>query len=263
MNAVRPENRTNEIPVLEVRGLRKHYGMVEALRGVDVDLYRGEVLGLVGDNGAGKSTFVKCLAGVHEADGGSMRLEGQLIDFRSPHEGREAGIEVVYQELALAPDLTVWGNIFLGRELHVHGPLRRFGWLDKRAMRSAAREHLARLKIEISSVNKPIEALSGGQRQAVAIARSVVWGRKVVLMDEPTNNLGVAEQQKVLGLTRTLADQNMAVLIVSHNLEHVFKVADRITVLRHGQSVATTRVSDTTPQQVVHWITGLSEIRTK
>lgn len=263
MNAVPPEARPHEIPVLEVRGLRKRYGMVEALRGVDVDLYRGEVLGLVGDNGAGKSTFVKCLAGVHEADGGSIRLEGRLIEFRSPHEGREAGIEVVYQELALAPDLTVWGNIFLGRELRVDGPLKCLAWLDKRAMRRAAQEHLARLKIEISSVNKPIEALSGGQRQAVAIARSVVWGRKVILMDEPTNNLGVAEQQKVLGLTRTLADQNMAVLVVSHNLEHVFKVADRIAVLRHGQSIATARVNDTTPQQVVHWITGLSEISTR
>jgi simple sugar transport system ATP-binding protein len=245
-----------EIPVLETKGLSKWYGHVEALRGVDLRIYPGEVVALVGDNGAGKSTFVKTVAGVHLADEGELFLNGERVRFRSPLDARRSGIETVYQDLALANDLTVWGNLFLGREIRVKGRARSLGWMDKRAMRERAREELGRLRITIDSVDARIEDLSGGQRQAVAVARSMTWGRKLVMMDEPTANLGVEQGEKVARLVRTLAGHRIAVLLISHNLSQVFALADRVVVLRHGRIVADRRTGATSKEQVVGWITG-------
>jgi simple sugar transport system ATP-binding protein len=244
-------------PVLRVVGLCKRYGHVEALRGADLAVDRGEIVALVGDNGAGKSTFVKAVGGVHEADSGEIWIDGNRTHFRSPHDARRAGVEVVHQDLALAPDLPVWSNLFLGRPLRVRGPLRAVGWLDKRAMRREAVDQLARLHISIGSVDVRLDALSGGQRQAVAVARGVAWGRRLILLDEPTNNLGVPEQLEVLQLIRRLAEGGVGVLIVSHNLEHVFRIAHRIVVLRNGRTVASATTSDTSSEEVVSWITGL------
>jgi simple sugar transport system ATP-binding protein len=247
---------SQEIPVLETKRLSKWYGHVEALRGVDLCIYPGEVVALVGDNGAGKSTFVKTVAGVHPADEGELFLNGERVRFRSPLDARRSGIETVYQDLALANDLTVWGNLFLGREIRVKGLARWLGWMDKRAMRERAREELSRLRITIDSVDARIEDLSGGQRQAVAVARSMTWGRKLVMMDEPTANLGVEQGEKVARLVRTLADHRIAVLLISHNLSQVFALADRMVVLRHGRVVAERPTRATSKEQVVGWITG-------
>ena len=244
-------------PVLRAVALRKRYGQVEAMRDVHLDVHSGEVVALVGDNGAGKSTFVKSIAGVHEPDGGQMWLDGNPVAFRSPHDARIAGIEVVYQDLALAPDLPVWANLFLGRPLRLNGPLGRIGQLNKRAMRAEAVRQLERLHIRVKSVDVRVENLSGGQRQALAVARAVAWRRKLVIFDEPTNNLGVPEQIEVVQLIGRLAAEGTAVVIVSHNLEHVFRIAHRISVLRNGKTVASVETSQTTSEQVIGWITGL------
>jgi len=259
MNTDEPDQSANaeKPPALRASGLWKRYGHVEALRGVDVELRAGEIVGLVGDNGAGKSTFVKILAGVHAADAGDMWLNGEPVRFRSPHDARTAGIEVVYQDLALAPHLPIWGNMFLAREIRRGGPARMIGWLDKARMRAQAAEQLRRLDIQIASVDQLVEELSGGQRQAVAVGRGVAWGRHLVLLDEPTNNLGLAEQRKVLELITALAGQGVGVLMVSHNLEHVFEIVHRIVVFRQGKVVADRNVVDTSHGEVVAWITGL------
>jgi simple sugar transport system ATP-binding protein len=244
-------------PVLRAVGVCKRYGHVEALRGLDLEVHYGEVVALVGDNGAGKSTFVKAVAGVHEPDEGELWVGGHPARFRSPHDAHRAGVEVVHQDLALAPDLPVWSNLFLGRPCRLPGLLGTLGWLDKRAMRQVAAEQLARLQIDLESADLRVEDLSGGQRQAVAVARGVAWGRRLILLDEPTNNLGVAEQLKVLELITRLATEGLGVLIVSHNLEHVFRVAQRIVVLRNGRTVASAKTSNTTNEEVIGWITGL------
>jgi ABC-type sugar transport system ATPase subunit len=244
-------------PVLRVVGLRKRYGHVEAMRHVDLIVNYGEIVGIVGDNGAGKSTFVKAVAGVHEPDAGHLEIDGKRVAFYSPHDSHEAGIEVVHQDLALAPDLPVWANLFLGRPQRVRGVLRAVGWLDKKSMRRESVQHLERLHISLKSVDARVEDLSGGQRQAIAVARGVAWGRKLIVLDEPTNNLGVPEQLEVLRLVERLADEGLGVLIISHNLEHVFRVAHRIVVFRHGLTVAEARVSETTSDEVIRWITGL------
>jgi fructose transport system ATP-binding protein len=227
------------------------------MRDVHLDVHSGEVVALVGDNGAGKSTFVKSIAGVHEPDGGQIWLDGNPVAFRSPHDARSAGIEVVYQDLALAPDLPVWANLFLGRPLRLNGPFGRIGQLNKRAMRAEAIRQLERLHIQVKSVNLRVESLSGGQRQALAVARAVAWRRKLVIFDEPTNNLGVPEQIEVVQLIGRLAAEGTAVVVVSHNLEHVFRIAHRISVLRNGKTVASVATSQTTSEQVIGWITGL------
>lgn len=244
-------------PVLRAVGLRKRYGHVEAMRHVDLDVHYGEIVGIVGDNGAGKSTFVKTVAGVHEPDAGHLEIDGNRVAFYSPHDSHRAGIEVVHQDLALAPDLPVWANLFLGRPRRVRGVLGTVGWLDKRAMRREAVAQLERLHISLKSVDVPVEDLSGGQRQAIAVARGVAWGRKLILLDEPTNNLGVPEQLEVLRLIERLANEGLGVVVVSHNLEHVFRLAQRIVVFRHGLTVAEARVSETTNEEVIGWITGL------
>jgi ABC-type sugar transport system ATPase subunit len=246
----------NRRPTLEVRGLAKRFGNVAALRSASLSVDRGQVVALVGDNGAGKSTLVKTVAGVHQPDNGSIWLEGRLILFRNPREALDAGVEVVYQDLSLAPDLNVWSNIFLNREERSSGVGRWIGWMDKNLMRERSVSLLNDLEIEVPDVEAPVMALSGGQRQAVAVARGVAWGRRLLIMDEPTNNLGVVEQSHVLGLVKMLRQKGLAILLISHNLAHVFEVADRVVVLRNGRTIADANMADVTPDRVVAWITG-------
>jgi ABC-type sugar transport system ATPase subunit len=242
--------------LLEVRGVSKAFGHVQALRDVSMHVDAGEVVALVGDNGAGKSTLVKIIAGAHHADEGAILVSGDEVELRSPLDARERGIETVYQDLALAPDLSVWANLFLGREEYVRGPGRFIGWMNTRAMRERAHEELERLQIPIPDVDMAVDGLSGGQRQAVAVARSIAWGRRLVVMDEPTASLGVEEQEKVGELVRRLAEHELAVLLVSHNLAQVFELAHRVVVLRRGRRVAVRAIEETTREEIVGLITG-------
>jgi len=243
-------------PVIEARGITKRYGALTALHGVDLSVRPGEVVGLVGDNGAGKSTLIKILSGALEPTDGAVLIDGRQADLRSPLHARQQGIETVYQDLALAPDLTVAENLFIGRELK-RADLRRFvGTLDRKRMNRHAQEQLERLRIRIDAVTDRADTLSGGQRQAIAVARAVAWGRRIILMDEPTAALGVQEQRKVLQLIDTLKARGIAVLVVSHNLEHVFSVADRVVVLRGGRIVGSREKAKTTHSEIVHMIVG-------
>ena len=242
--------------LLEARGVSRSYGPVQALLDVTMRIDTGEVVGLVGDNSAGKSTLVKIIAGADRPDGGALFVSGEAVEFHSPLDARDRGIETVYQDLALAPDLPVWANLFLGREEFVGGPGRVVGWMNKQAMRERAHAELARLQIPIPDVDVVVDDLSGGQRQAVAVARGIAWGRRLVLMDEPTASLGVEEQENVGGLVRRLAEQQVAVLLVSHNLAQVLELADRIVVLRHGMRVAVRPTEETTREEIVGLITG-------
>jgi len=221
--------------LLEVRGLKKAFGAVQAVRGVDFTIGRGEIVAIVGDNGAGKSTVVKMISGALRRDEGEMLWQSEVVDFQSPDDARARGIETMYQDLALIPDVDAAGNIFLGRE-----PMRRaFGFLpvlDRPRMRRESEALLDRVKIRLPSLDAPVRQLSGGQRQAAAIARFLMSEEaRLIIMDEPTAALGVQEQQKVLELIESLKRQQMTVLVISHNLEHVFRVADRIVVLRGGE----------------------------
>jgi ABC-type sugar transport system ATPase subunit len=249
-------HQVNGAPLLQVEGVSKAYGHVNALIDVSMDVVAGEILGLVGDNGAGKSTLVKVIAGAHRPDEGAIFVGGQQVEFHSPLDAREQGIETVYQDLALAPDLPVWANLFLGREVYVRGPGRMVGWMNKKEMRKRAQAELGRLQIPIADVEVVVEDLSGGQRQAVAVARSIAWGKRLVMMDEPTANLGVEEQEKVAALARRLAEDDIAVLLVSHNLAQVLELAHRVVVLRHGRRVAVRSVEETTREEIVALITG-------
>ena len=245
--------------VVEMLGIAKEFGPVRALRGVDLRLRAGEVLGLVGDNGAGKSTLMKVLAGAYKPDTGRILLNGKPVTFSNPHQAREKGIEMVFQDLALAGNLTVAANIFLGRELSrpvVGGLIQR---LDHRGMAEEASRLLGRLKIEINSVDDCVENLSGGQRQAVAIARASGFEAPVVIMDEPTAALAVKEVTKVLDLIRTLRDRGVGVILISHRMQDVFSVSDRIMVLRQGQTVGNIPIDKVTMDQVVALITGTQE----
>ncbi|MCW2966129.1 MAG: sugar transporter ATP-binding protein [Actinomycetia bacterium] len=242
--------------LLEVRDISKAYGHVQALSDVSMHINAGEIVALVGDNGAGKSTLVKVIAGAHRPDRGAILVSGEEVEFRSPLDARERGIETVYQDLALAPDLSVWANLFLGREQYVRGPGRMVGWMNKRTMRQHARAELVRLQISIPDVDLAVEDLSGGQRQAVAVARSIAWGRRLVVMDEPTASLGVEEQEKVAGLVRRLAEHQLAVLLISHNLAQVFELAHTVVVLRRGRRVGLRSIEDATREEIVGLITG-------
>jgi simple sugar transport system ATP-binding protein len=246
------------VPLIATRGITKHFGSVQALRGVDLDIFPGEVVGLVGDNGAGKSTLVNILSGAVQPNSGTILVDGKTVTFSSSHEARRAGIETVYQDLALAPDLTVWANIFLGRERTVKGPLGALGWLDRRAMAREAEEHLNRTRIRIGSVAAHAGRLSGGQRQAIAVGRAVAWGSKVILMDEPTAALGVEQQAKVGELVRTVCDQGVPILLISHNLPQVHALCDRVVVLFQGRVVADLRPRECSVEEIVSWITGAS-----
>lgn len=242
---------------LRVQGLSKAFGAVEALKDVSFSLRYGEVLGLLGDNGAGKTTLVKCLSGIFTPDHGSIYLQDRVVEISSPEEAREAGIETVHQSLALVPQLDVAANMFLNRELTVPwGPLAALGWLDKKGMYERSREILDRLHVHIPSVRQRLSQLSGGQRQAVAVSRAVEWSNDIVLLDEPTAAVGVEQSEVILNLIRTLAEQGVAVLLISHNMQQVVQVCDRAVVLRHGEKVGDVVVPDVTATDLVNLITG-------
>jgi simple sugar transport system ATP-binding protein len=243
-------------PVLEARGIVKSFGKVQALRGANFEVRPREVVALVGDNGAGKSTLVKTLAGVHQADGGEILFEGEPVTIHSPLDARALGIETVYQDLALAEHLDAAENLFLGREKLRRPPFSWLGFLDKKAMRRRAVEEMRRLKIGIQSVEQPVLSLSGGQRQAVAVARAIAWGTRIVIMDEPTAALGVRESAMVLELIGEVRSHGLAVVMISHNLPEVFAVADRITVMRLGRTIATLDKNETSVEAIVGMMTG-------
>jgi D-xylose transport system ATP-binding protein len=237
---------------LELRGVSKSFGSVEALRGVDFEVRDGEVMALVGDNGAGKSTLIKCVAGIYSIDDGDIYFDGERVVIHGPKDAAKLGIEVVYQDLALCDNLDVVQNMFLGRE--DHDPLFR---LREAPMEQRTAETLKSLSVTtIRSVRQPVATLSGGQRQSVAVARAVLWNNRVVFLDEPTAALGVAQTRQVLDLVKRLGEQGLAVVIVSHNLADVFEVADRITVLRLGRNVGVYERDKTTEQEVVQAITA-------
>ncbi len=238
-------------PLLSLRGIQKSFGAVHVLRGVDLDIIPGQVTALVGDNGAGKSTLIKGIAGIHAFDEGEYTFEGNPVTVHGPKDANALGIEVVYQDLALCDNLDVVDNMFLGREL------KRSGLVDDNSMEQRARETLDGLSVRtLKSVRTQVASLSGGQRQTVAIARAVLWNSKVVILDEPTAALGVAQTEQVLLLVRRLADRGLGVLLISHNLNDVFEVADTIAVLYLGQLVAQVRKDEVTSNQVVELITG-------
>ena len=224
------------VPLLELRGVSKRFGAVQALADIQFDVHAGEVVALVGDNGAGKSTLVKLISGIYAADEGTFLWQGQTVSISGPGDAAALGIATVYQDLALCDNLDVVGNLYLGREAGSHGPL---GRIDEVAMEKRSIDVLRRLSVKIPSVRIPIASLSGGQRQSVAVARSVLWDNKVVLLDEPTAALGVAQTHEVLELVKRLREEGPGVVIISHNLADVFEVADRITVLRLGRYVGT------------------------
>jgi D-xylose transport system ATP-binding protein len=239
-------------PLLELRGVSKTFGAVHALTRVDLVAREGEVVALVGDNGAGKSTLIKGIAGIHTFDEGEIVWEGAPVSVTNPKDAARLGIEVVYQDLALCDNLDVVENMYLGRE--ALSSLRR---LDETTMERKARETLAGLAVTtLQSVRSPVASLSGGQRQSVAVAKAVMWNSRLVILDEPTAALGVAQTRQVLDLVKRLGQKGLAVILISHNLHDVFEVADRITVLRLGQDVADLKVSETTQQQVVQEITA-------
>jgi len=225
-------------PVLEARGIRKAYGNVTALSGADLTVRAGEVTALVGDNGAGKSTLVKILSGAEVPDGGSIALEGRQVTLPSPTTAQGLGIATVFQDLALAPELSAAANLYLGRELLRGGLLGKLGFLDRALMRRRAAERFASLGITLRSATAPVGSLSGGQRQSVAIARAAQWAGKVVFLDEPTAALGVVQTERVLRLVRQIADDGLGVVLITHNMAHVVEVADTVSVLRLGQRVA-------------------------
>ena len=243
-------------PVLEAQDLVKHYGSVEALRGADFTVNSGEVVALIGDNGAGKSTLVKCLSGAEQPDGGTIRFEGKTIRLDSPVAARQLGIETVYQDLAVAPELDPAANLFLGREVRRSGLLGKLGMLDKAEMRRRATKEFARLGVTLQRIDVPIGSLSGGQRQSVAVARSVVWASKVVFMDEPTAALGVVQRERVLDVIRRVRDEGMAVVLISHNMPEVLAVSDRVEVLRLGRRVARFTAADASLEDLVGAMTG-------
>lgn len=225
-----------DTPIIEMRAIKKNFGAVQALRGVDLTLRRNEVLGLVGDNAAGKSTLMKVLSGAYIPDEGDIYLEGQRVHIANPEDSRRLGIEMLYQDFALANNLDVASNIFLGREV-VRLNLGLLKVMNKRHMEQEARRLMDRLKIKITSVRRKVENLSGGQRQAVAIGRATAFNAKVIIMDEPTAALSVAAISKVLELIRELKRQGASIIVISHRLEDIFEVADRVMVLRHGHKV--------------------------
>jgi ABC-type sugar transport system ATPase subunit len=235
------EGTTENTPVVEMRDIKKHFGAVQALRGVDLALHHNEVLGLVGDNAAGKSTLMKVLSGAYIPDGGEILIEGQKTSFANPMDARRQGIEMVYQDYALANNLDVAGNVFMGREV-VRIKLGPFGVMNYPYMEQETRSLLQRLKIDIASVRQKVERLSGGQRQAVAIARATAFDAKVIIMDEPTAALSVAAIDKVLELVKELKAQGSSIIIISHRLEDIYRVSDRMIVLRQGRKVSDSAV---------------------
>jgi simple sugar transport system ATP-binding protein len=242
-------------PLLEVRNLSKNFGPVQALADLSMTVHAGEVVALAGDNGAGKTTLIKAISGVYQPSSGEILLKGAPVHFASPQEARDQGIETIYQDLALADNLTIGANIFLGRE-----PMRRaFGILpvlDRAKMAAAAKSTMALLDFHVSRLDAPVSNFSGGQRQAVAIGRAVYWNAQILIMDEPTAALGVPEQRKVISLIHQLKAQGRGVIFISHNLQDIFAVADRIVVLRRGVQAGERRISETSHDEVVRLMVG-------
>jgi fructose transport system ATP-binding protein len=245
-------------PVLTARGLVKRYGRVVALNNADFDLYPGEILAVIGDNGAGKSSLIKAISGAVRPDEGEIRLNGQVINFSSPMEARDAGIETVYQNLALSPALSIADNMFLGREIRRPGVLGSwFRMLDRPQMEKIARDKLSELGLmTIQNITQAVETLSGGQRQGVAVARAAAFGSKVVIMDEPTAALGVKESRRVLELIQDVRARGMPIVLISHNMPHVFEVADRIHVHRLGRRLCVIDPKEHTMSDAVAYMTG-------
>ena len=243
-------------PILSIRGVTKIFGGLIAVDNVSFDVSRGEVVGLLGDNGAGKSTLIKCISGVHSPEEGEILFDGAAVAFTSPMDARRAGIETIYQDLALANNLDVGANIFLGREVKT----RRLGGLiqtlDDRHMREESQQTLDSLQIRFPTLTEPIEKLSGGQRQAVAIARAVYWEARLMIMDEPTNNLGVPEQHKVLELIRTLKSRGVPVILITHVLPDAFAVTDRVVIMHRGRKVAEKITERTNTEELVQYMVG-------
>ncbi|MFY9987963.1 MAG: ATP-binding cassette domain-containing protein [Chthoniobacterales bacterium] len=244
----------SEQPILQVESVSKRFGGVHALENVSMDLFPGEVLALAGDNGAGKSTLIKVISGVHHADEGKIRYNGAEVTFENPQKAREQGIETIYQDLALADNLDVGANVFLGRE-----PMKRvFGLpvLDRKKMSREAADAIRVLDIRINRFDLPLRSMSGGQRQAVAIGRAIHWKAKVLIMDEPTAALGVPEQRKVIALIKSLKQSGVGVIFISHNLIDIFAVSDRIVVLRRGKKVGEAAAQSTNSDEIVRWMVG-------
>ena len=244
----------SERPILQVESVYKRFGGVHALENVSMELYPGEVVALAGDNGAGKSTLIKVISGVHQPDEGKLRYNGEEVTFDNPQKAREQGIETIYQDLALADNLDVGANVFLGRE-----PLKRvlgLPVLDRKRMRNEAAEAVRVLDIQINRFDLPLRSMSGGQRQAVAIGRAIHWKAKVLIMDEPTAALGVPEQRKVIALIKSLKQSGVGVIFISHNLNDIFAVSDRIVVLRRGQKAGDAAAHATNPDEIVRWMVG-------
>jgi D-xylose transport system ATP-binding protein len=241
-----------DTPLLELRGVYKSFGSVQALTDVDFEVRAGEVMALVGDNGAGKSTLIKCIAGIHPMDEGQMLFDGQPVTVHGPKDAAKLGIEVVYQDLALCDNLDVVQNMYLGREAH-----NVFQVLSEPPMEAKTRQTLASLRVTtIKSIRQTVATLSGGQRQSVAVARAVMWNSKLVILDEPTAALGVAQTEQVLALVNRLAEQGLGVVLISHNLHDIFETATRITVLRLGRNAGLFERAKVTQEQVVHAITA-------
>ena len=249
---------TNAEPILTTRGLVKRYGRVVALDHADFDLYPGEVLGVIGDNGAGKSTLIKAICGAVIPDEGEIKLQGEVLNFRSPMDARQNGIETVYQNLALSPALSISDNMFLGRELRKPGVLGQFfRMLDRPAMEKKSREKLTELGLmTIQNIGQAVETLSGGQRQGVAVARAAAFGTKVLIMDEPTAALGVKESRRVLELIKDVKKRGLPIVLISHNMPHVFEVADRIHIHRLGRRLCVIKPSDFSMSDAVALMTG-------
>ncbi len=244
-------------PIFEARGLVKRYGQVVALDGADFDLFPGEIQAIIGDNGAGKSTLIKALSGALQPDEGEIRLDGEPVHFRSPRDARRAGIETVYQDLAVAPALDIAANIFLGREKRRRGPLGLgLRLLDKPAMRREATRHFAELRIGVQSMKQAVENLSGGQRQGGAVARAATWAQRLVIMDEPTAALGVKETRQVLDLILRVRERGLPVILISHDMPHVFELADRIHIMRLGKRIAVVTPQTHTMPEAVAIMTG-------
>jgi D-xylose transport system ATP-binding protein len=253
----RPKPGTSESgPLLQVKGMLKSFGAVQVLLGVNFEADAGEVTALLGDNGAGKSTLIKCIAGTYVPDGGQVLLDGKMQHFRTPSDATRAGVETVYQDLALCDNLDVVANLFLGRERVrsiIPGVLRA---IHEEPMEQKAREALSVLRINIPSVRSLVAQLSGGQRQSIAVAKAVLWSPQVVILDEPTAALGVTQTRQVLDLVLRLRDQGLAVVLITHNMQNVFEVADKASVMRLGRRVARFAIKDSSPDDVVAAITG-------
>lgn len=255
--------RTNSQPILQAKGLVKRFGRVVALAGADFELYPGEVLGVIGDNGAGKSSLIKCLSGAMVPDEGEIELDGRPVRFKRPQDARAAGIETVYQTLGVAPALDIASNIFLGRERRRRGPLGTWlRMLDKNGMKESARVSVEELGIgTIQNISQAVETLSGGQRQAVAVARAAAFGSKVVILDEPTAALGVKESGQVLQLIRDLRTRGLPVILISHNMPHVFEVCDRVHIQRLGRRATVVDPAECSMSDAVAIMTGATAVR--